>query len=180
VPANKLTGQNTKPKDDVLTSFYRVIQHASKAIRKSKKMMWVPKCSAPIKVELITRASTARSTLKSEPHVVSKILLSKHMNKKVGPWGHDRMSSSRRQPRGKKTASGHQDHWRPHYQFLSVNAPMYGKGDSHPGMFTCLPWSWYSLWMHYDESLGLCQSHIHVICLHGYINIDYCIEAENK
>jgi hypothetical protein len=28
--------------------------------------------------------------------------------------------------------------------------------------------------------LGLFQSHIHVISLHGRIKVDYCIDAENK
>jgi hypothetical protein len=28
--------------------------------------------------------------------------------------------------------------------------------------------------------LGLFQSHIHVIGLHGHIKVDYCIEAKNK
>jgi hypothetical protein len=116
-------------------------------------MIWVPKASTPIKAELITRTSTVRSTLKSEPHMISKVLLSKHTNKKVNPWGHDQVWSSQRQPRGQKIASRHPDHWRPRHQFPSFNTPMYGHGDSHPAMFTCLPWSWYSPWMHYDESL---------------------------
>jgi hypothetical protein len=90
VAANKLTGQNTKPKGDVPISFNRFIQHDSKVIGKSKKMMWVPKGSAPIKTKLITLTLTNRPTLKSEPHVTFKILLSKHMNEKVDPWSYDR------------------------------------------------------------------------------------------
>jgi hypothetical protein len=153
VEVSKLTGQNTKPKDDVPTSFNRINQHASKVISKSKKMMWVPKGSTPIKVELITRTSTARLTLKSEPHMTSKVLLSKHTNKKVDHWDHDQTWSSRRQPRSHRIASGHQDHWRPHHQFPSFNAPMYRQGDSHLAVFTCFPWFGYSPWIHYDESL---------------------------
>jgi hypothetical protein len=153
VSANKPTGPTTKPKDDVSTSFNRITRHASKAVDKSKKMMLIPKGSTPIKAELITRTSTARTTFKLEPHMTSKVLMSKHTNKKANPWSHDRTWSSRRQPRGQKIASGHQDHWRPHHQFPSFNASMYGQWDSHPGMFTCLPWSWYSPWTHYDESL---------------------------
>jgi hypothetical protein len=98
--ANKPTGQNAKPKDDVPTSFNRITRHASKAVGKSKKMMWVPKGSTLIKAKVITRTSTTRTTLKSEPHMTSKVLLSKHMNKKVNPWGHDRTWSSKRQPQG--------------------------------------------------------------------------------
>jgi hypothetical protein len=112
-------------------------------------MIWVPKGSAHIKVELISRASTASPTLKLEP----RILLSKRTNKKADPWSHDRTWSSQRQPRGQNIASGHQDHWQPHHQFPSFNAAMYEQRDSHPGMFTCFPWFRYSPWMHYKESL---------------------------
>jgi hypothetical protein len=63
-------------------------------------MMWVPKGSAPIKAELITRTSTARPALKLEPHMASKILLSKHTNEKVDLWSYDRTWSSQRQSRG--------------------------------------------------------------------------------
>jgi hypothetical protein len=84
VAASNPTDQNTKPKDDVPTSFNGIIRHAIKAIDKSKKMMWIPKGSTLIKVELIIWTSTARPTLKSEPHMASKILLSKH-TKKVDP-----------------------------------------------------------------------------------------------
>jgi hypothetical protein len=94
VSANNPTGQNAKPKDDVPTSFNRITQHASKVIGKSKKMIWVSKGSTPIKAKLITRTSTTRPTLKSEPRMTSKVLMSKHMNKKVDPWGHDRKWSS--------------------------------------------------------------------------------------
>jgi hypothetical protein len=52
--------------------------------------MWVPKGSAPIKIELITQRSTSRPTLKSEPQVASKILLCKHINEKADPWSYDR------------------------------------------------------------------------------------------
>jgi hypothetical protein len=97
VVVSMLIGQNTKPKDDVSTLFNRINRHASKAIGKSKKMMWVPKGSTQIKAELITRTATARPTLKSEPHMASKVLLSKHTNKKVDPWGHNRTWSSQRQ-----------------------------------------------------------------------------------
>jgi hypothetical protein len=97
VSANVPTDQNAKPKDDVLTSFSMITQHASKAIGKSKKMTWVPKGSIPIKAELITWTSIAGTTLKSESHMTSKLLLSKHTNKKVDPWGHDRTWSSYRQ-----------------------------------------------------------------------------------
>jgi hypothetical protein len=95
VAVSKLTGQNTKPKDDVSTSF-RINRHASKAIGKSKKMMWVPKVSTPIKVELITQTSTARTILKSKSHMTSKVLLSKHTNKNVDPWGHNQTWSFHR------------------------------------------------------------------------------------
>jgi hypothetical protein len=94
VAVSKLTGQNTKPKNDIPTSFNRINEHANKAIGKSKKKMWVPKGSTPIKAELITRTSTTRTILKSEPHMTSKVLLSKHTNKKVDPWSHDRTWSS--------------------------------------------------------------------------------------
>jgi hypothetical protein len=85
VSISKLTSQNTKSKDDVPTSFNRINRHASKVVGKSKKMMWVPKCSTPIKTELITRTLTARNTLKLEPHMTSKVLMSKHTNKKADP-----------------------------------------------------------------------------------------------
>jgi hypothetical protein len=98
VLANKPTGQNAKPNDIVPTLFNRITRHVSKAIGKSKKMMWVPKDSTLIKVEVIIQTSSARSTLKLEPHMASKILLSKHTDKKSDPWGHDRTWSSRRQP----------------------------------------------------------------------------------
>jgi hypothetical protein len=183
VAVSKLTGQNTKPKDDVPISFNKINRHASKALGKSKKMMWVPKGSTPIKVELITQTSTTRTTLKLEPHMTSKVLLSKHMNKKADPWSHGRTWSSRRQPQGQKIASGHQDHWRPHHQFPSFNMAMYGQGDSHLGMFLvfhglgivlgCTMMSLYIL-------LELFRNHIHMISLHGCIKIDYCIEAKNK
>jgi hypothetical protein len=55
VIASKPTSQNTKPKDDVPTSFNKISRHASKVIGKSKNMIWVPKGSTPIKVELITQ-----------------------------------------------------------------------------------------------------------------------------
>jgi hypothetical protein len=97
VSANKPTGQNAKPQDNVLTSFNRITRHASKVIDKRKKMMWVPKGSTPIKAELITRTSTDKTTLKSQPHMTSKVLLSKHTNKKADPWSHDRAWSSSRQ-----------------------------------------------------------------------------------
>jgi hypothetical protein len=90
VLASKPIGQNTKPKDDVPTSFDKISRHVSKAVGKSKKMMWVPKGSTPIKAELITRTSTARPTLKPESHMTSKVLLYKYMNKKTDPWSHDR------------------------------------------------------------------------------------------
>jgi hypothetical protein len=85
VPASKPIDQNTKSKDDVSTSFDKIGRHASKAVGKSKKMMWVSKGSTPIKAELITQTSTTRPTLKSEPHMTSKVLLSKHTNKKADP-----------------------------------------------------------------------------------------------
>jgi hypothetical protein len=89
VSANDLTGQNAKPNDDVPTSFNRTTRHASKVVSKSKKMMWVPKGITSIKVELITQTSTVSPTLKSEPHMTYKVLLSKHTNKKVDPWSHN-------------------------------------------------------------------------------------------
>jgi hypothetical protein len=58
VAASKPTDQNTKPKDDVPTSFNRSIRYANKVIVKSKKIMWVPKRSTPIKVELIRACTT--------------------------------------------------------------------------------------------------------------------------
>jgi hypothetical protein len=64
VAVSKLIGQNTNPKDVVPTSFNRINRHARKVVGKSKKMMWVPKGSTPIKTELITRTSTVRPTLK--------------------------------------------------------------------------------------------------------------------
>jgi hypothetical protein len=94
VESSKLTDQNTKPKDDVLTSFNRIIPHISRAVGKSNKRMWVPKGTASIKAELITRTSTARPTVKSEPHLASKILLSKHTKKKVDPRSYDQTWSS--------------------------------------------------------------------------------------
>jgi hypothetical protein len=97
VSANKPTSQNAKPKDDVPTLFNRITRHASKAVGKCKKMMWVPKGSTPITAELITRTSTAWPALKSEPHITSKVLLFKHTNKKADLWSHDRTWSSRRQ-----------------------------------------------------------------------------------
>jgi hypothetical protein len=63
VLANKTNDQNSKPKDDVPTSFNRITRHASKDVGKSKKMMWVPKVSTPIKVELITQTSIAKTTI---------------------------------------------------------------------------------------------------------------------
>jgi hypothetical protein len=137
VSAKKPTEPNAKPKDDVPTSFNSITRHASKVVGRRKKMIWVPKGSTPIEAELITRTSAARPTLKSEPHMTSKVLLSMYTNKKANPFSHNRTWSSRRQPRGPKIASGHQDHWRPHHQFPSFNTSMYGQGDSHPGMFTC-------------------------------------------
>jgi hypothetical protein len=94
VSANKPTSLNAKSKDDVPTSFNRITRHASKVIGRRKKMMWVPKGSTPIKAELITHTSTARPTLKSEPHMTFKVLLFKHTNKKADPWSHDRAWSS--------------------------------------------------------------------------------------
>jgi hypothetical protein len=175
VAASKPTNQNTKPRDDVPTSFDKISRHGCKAVGKSKKMIWVPKGSTPIKAELITQTSTARPTLKLEPRMTSKVLLSEHTNKKADPWGHDRTWSSQRQSQGQKIANGHQDHWRPHHRFPLFNMPMFGQGDSHPGMFTichdlgivlgCTMMSLYIL-------LGLCQSHIHVIDLHGSNKVD--------
>jgi hypothetical protein len=144
VSANKLTDLNAKPKDDVPTSFNRITRHASKVIGKRKKMIWVPKDSTLIEAELITQTSAARPTLKSESCMTSKVLLSKHTNKMADPCNHDRTWSSRRQSRGQKIASVHQDHGRPHHQFLSFNVAMYGQGDSHPGLFTYFPWFEYS------------------------------------
>jgi hypothetical protein len=43
VVAWKPTSQNTETNDDIPTSFNKISQQASKAIGKSKKMMWVPK-----------------------------------------------------------------------------------------------------------------------------------------
>jgi hypothetical protein len=94
VAVSKLTGQNTKPKDDVPTSFNRTNRHASKVVGKSNKMLWAPKGSTTTMDELIIQTLTARTTLKSEPHMTSKILLSKHTNKKANPWSHDRTWSS--------------------------------------------------------------------------------------
>jgi hypothetical protein len=82
VSANKPIDPNAKPKDNVPTSFNRITRHASKVIGRRKKMMWVPKGSTPIKVELITQTSAARPTLKSESHMTSKVLLSKQTNKR--------------------------------------------------------------------------------------------------
>jgi hypothetical protein len=62
--------QNTKPKDDVGTPSNRITRHAcdaSRALVKSKRMMWVLKGDIPSKVELIARASTIRPTMKSDP-----------------------------------------------------------------------------------------------------------------
>jgi hypothetical protein len=56
VLANKTTDQNAKP-------FNRITRHASKDVGKSKKMMWISKVSTPIKVELITQTSIAKTTI---------------------------------------------------------------------------------------------------------------------
>jgi hypothetical protein len=85
VLANKSTGPNAKSKDDVPTSFNRITRHVSKVVGRRKKKMWVPKGSTPIKAELITRTSIARPTLKLEPRMTSKVLPSKHTNKKADP-----------------------------------------------------------------------------------------------
>jgi hypothetical protein len=107
VAVSKPTGQNTKPNDDVPTSFNRINQHASKVIGKSKKMMWVSKGNTPIKTKLITQTLIVRTTLKSEPHMTSKVFMSKYTNKKTDPWSHGRTWNSRRQLWGQKIASGH-------------------------------------------------------------------------
>jgi hypothetical protein len=96
VAASEPTSQNTKPKDDVPTSFDKINRHASKAIGKSKKMIWVPKYNTPIKADLITQTSTTRPTLKSEPYITFKVLMSKHMNKKADPWSYDQTWSFQR------------------------------------------------------------------------------------
>jgi hypothetical protein len=98
VSGNNSTGPNVEPKDDVPTTFNRITGHASKAVGKRKKVMWVPKGSTPNKAELITWTSTVRTTLKSKPHITSKVLLSKHTIKKVDPWSNDRTWSSQRKP----------------------------------------------------------------------------------
>jgi hypothetical protein len=72
------TSQDIKPKDGVPTSSNRITQLASRALVKSKKMMWIPKINNPSKVEC-----TARLTLKSDPHMTSKTLPAKHTNKRV-------------------------------------------------------------------------------------------------
>jgi hypothetical protein len=110
VVASKPTGQSSELKDNVPTSFNKISRHSIKAIGRRKKMVWVPKGSAPIKAELITRTSTTRPTLKSEPHMTSKLLLSKHTNKKANPWGHNWAWSYNRHPRDRRIASEHQDH----------------------------------------------------------------------
>jgi hypothetical protein len=83
--SNQPTDPNAKPKDDVPTSFNRITRHTSKVIGRMKKMMWVPKGSTLIEVNLITQTSAARPTLKSESHMISKVLMSKHTNKKADP-----------------------------------------------------------------------------------------------
>jgi hypothetical protein len=98
VSANKPTDPNAKPKDDAPTLFNRITRHASKVIGRRKKKMWVSKGITPFKAELITQTSTARPTLKLEPYMRSKVLLSKHTNKKADPWSHEWTWSSRRQP----------------------------------------------------------------------------------
>jgi hypothetical protein len=88
------TSQDIKPKDGIPTSSTRITQHASRALVKSKKMIWIPKGGIPNKAELIAWASTARPTLKSDPHMASKMLLAKHTNKMSDPWSYDRTWSS--------------------------------------------------------------------------------------
>jgi hypothetical protein len=90
VSTNKPTDPNVKPRDDVPTSFNRITRHVNKVVGRRKKMMWVPKCNTPIEAKLITQTSTAGPTLKSEPHMTSKIVLPKHTNKKADPCSHDR------------------------------------------------------------------------------------------
>jgi hypothetical protein len=85
VSTNKPTDPNAKPKDDVTTSFNKITQHASKVVGRRKKTMWVPKDSTTIKTKLITRTSTARLILKSKPHMISKVLMSKYTNKRADP-----------------------------------------------------------------------------------------------
>jgi hypothetical protein len=96
VSANKPTDPNAMTKDNVPTSFNRITRHASKVVGRRKKMMWIQKGSTPIEAELITQTAAARPTLKSESHMTSKVLLSKHTNKKADPYSHDRTWSSRR------------------------------------------------------------------------------------
>jgi hypothetical protein len=94
VLANKPSDPNAKPKDCVPTTFNRITRHTGKVIGRRKKMMWVPKGSTPIEAELITRTSAAWLTLKSELHMTSKVLLSKHTNKKANLYSHDQTWSS--------------------------------------------------------------------------------------
>jgi hypothetical protein len=82
VSANRPIGPNAKQKDDVPTSFSRITRHASKAEGIRNKMICVPKGSTLIEAELITQTSAATPTLKLEPHMTSKVLLSKHTNKR--------------------------------------------------------------------------------------------------
>jgi hypothetical protein len=111
VSANKPNGPNAKPKDDIPTSFNRITRHAGKVVGRRKKMVWVPKGNTLIKAEIITQTSIPTHTLKSESHMTFKVLMSKHTNKKADPCSRDQIWSSRRQPRGQKIASGHQNHW---------------------------------------------------------------------
>jgi hypothetical protein len=182
VSANKATDPNAKPKDDVPTSFNRIIRHASKVIGRRKKM-WVPKGSTPFKDELITRTSTARPTLKLEPHMTSKVLLSKHTNKKADPWRADWTWSSRRQPQGHMIPSDIRiigDHIINSYHSM---CQCMDKGISiqvcllvFHGFGIVLGCTMMSLYI----LLRLFQSYIHVIGLHGRIEVDYCLEAKNK
>jgi hypothetical protein len=180
VSAKASTGQNAKPKDDVPTSFSRITWHASKVIGKSKKMMWVPKGSTPIKAELITQTSTARTTLKSEPHMTSKVLLSKHTNKKAD-LGVNRVTVDNCEVRrlqvgiriiGDHIINSHHSACqcmdkgiRIQVCFLICHGPGIVLGCSMMSLYIIL---------------GLFQSHIPLIDLHGRIKIDYCIEVEYK
>jgi hypothetical protein len=145
--------------------------------------MWVPKDNISIKVELITRTSTARPTLKSEPYMTSKVPLSKHTNKRpiLGVTIRHRVFEDNREVRR-----------------LQVDTRIIGDHiiNFHHLMHQCIDKGIHiqvCLLVFHDLDMvvgctmmslyilhGLFQSHIHVIDLHGCIKIDYYIEDKNK
>ena len=125
----------------------------SKTYGKKNNIVWVPTGSGQSKAKDSVQASIARTAQKTKTKVIFQQILAKYENKKADQHGFDQAKGPKKQPRGQKFASVHQNHWRSHDRYSLPVPLMPTSWNPSPGMSVYSPWFWYSPWMPFYEYL---------------------------